>query len=222
MKSQNIIAIIATLVCTQAAAEGDNIGETGSGWQLPYQSTFWRYAAVTAGRSHSDFHCVLLALPCYAKDQSAFKLAAGGNFNRALGVEIAYVNLGDVALPYFGGSQRAQGADLSLVASTTVFDRIGLHARIGGIYGWTRTQVRVEDITCILGNVPEPECNPSRSDRGFGFSYGAGLSARVAPRVELRFDWDHYRFSFANDGDFAHLGSERDVDMWSAGLNLLF
>lgn len=68
-------------------------------------------------------------------------------------------------------------------------------------------------------------CNLSQSDRGFGASYGAGLSARVAPRIELRFDWDRYRFPFGKDGlfsNFARVGGKRDVDMWSAGVNVLF
>jgi len=223
MKSHKSIAIVAALVCMPAAAQGGSVPETGNGWQMPYQSAFWRYAAVTAGRSESDFHCVPgIALPCYAKDHSAFKLAAGGKFNSRLGVEIAYVNLGDVALPSFQAHQKAQGADLSLVASAKVFDRVGINAKIGGVYGWTHTQLRVANISCILGTGPDVGCNPSRSDRGLGLSYGAGLSARVAPRVELRFDWDRYRFRFAQDGDFALLGGKRDVDMLSAGFNVLF
>jgi hypothetical protein len=76
------------------------------------------------------------------EDHSAFKLAAGGKFNSRLGVEIAYVNLGDVALPSFQAHQKAQGADLSLVASAKVFDRVGINAKIGGVYGWTHTQLR--------------------------------------------------------------------------------
>lgn len=223
MKLHKIIAIVAALVCTQAAAQAGNVPETGDGWQMPYQTAFWRYAAVTVGRSESDFHCVSgIALPCYAKDHTAFKLAAGGRLNGRLGVQIAYVDLGDVVLPSFLADQRAQGADLSLVASATLFDRMGVNARIGGIYGWTRTQLRVANISCILGTGPDIGCNPSRNDHGFGLSYGAGLSARVAPRVELRFDWDRYRFSFVQDGDFALLGGKRDVDMWSAGFNVLF
>ena len=226
MKSHKIIAIVAAFICTHAAAQAANVPETGNGWQMPYQSAFWRYAAVTVGRSVYDFDCARPAsLPCDTRDDSAFKLAAGGKFNSTWGVEISYVNLGDVSPPALLAHARAQGANLSLVASATVLDRVGVNAKIGGVYGWTHTQLRVANISCILDIGPDVGCNLSQSDRGFGFSYGAGLSARLAPRIELRLDWDRYRFPFGKDGlfnEFARVGGNRDVDMWSAGLNVLF
>jgi OmpA-OmpF porin, OOP family len=226
MKSHKIIAIVAVLVCTQAAAQGANVPEAGNGWQMPYQSAFWRYAAVTVGRSVYDFDCARPAsLPCDTRDDSVFKLAAGGKFNSTWGVEISYVNFGDVSPPALQAHTRAQGANLSLVASAKVFDRVGINAKIGGVYGWTRSRLRAANISCILGTGPDVGCNLSQSDRGFGASYGAGLSARVAPRVELRLDWDRYRLPFGKDGlfsQFARVGGKRDVDMWSVGFNVLF
>lgn len=221
MKSHKIIAIVAALVCTQAAAQGGNVPETGDAWQMPYQSAYWRYMAVTAGRSAYDFDCLPAARPCDTTDHSAFRLAAGGKFSNTWGIEISYVNLGDVSLPASLSHTRAQGANLSLIASTKVFDRVGINAKIGGVYGWTLSRLRATNISCILGE-PDRVCNFSQSDRGFGASYGAGLSARVAPRVELRLDWDRYRLPFVQDGVFARLGGKRDVDMWSAGFNILF
>lgn len=158
--------------------------------------------------------------PAVRRDRSAFKLAAGGKFNSNWGLEIGYVDLGDVSPPAFKARTRAQAANLSLVASTTVFDRAGINAKVGGVYGWTRSQLTITTNTCLLR--PNPTCDLSQSDRGFGVSYGAGLSARVAPHVELCLDWDRYRLPFGEIGFFERVGGEHDVDMWSVGLNILF
>ncbi len=223
------IAVAATIaaasVCMPVAAQDRKSAGDTDHWQMPYQSEFWRYASLSFGRSAYDFDCRHdTDLPCDEMDKSAFKIAASGKFNRTLGIEIAYVNLGDVSLPTLRGHTRAQGVNFSIVAAATVFERIGAHTRIGGVYGWTRSRLRAANMSCLLPGPPETDylCNLSQSDRGFGMSYGVGLSARIAPRVELRMDWDRYRFPFAQQGGFDRVGGKRDVDLSSVGLNLLF
>ncbi|MGE5097671.1 MAG: outer membrane beta-barrel protein [Betaproteobacteria bacterium] len=205
-----------------AAQDKRNSGESDR-WQMPYQAEFWSYGSLSLGRSAYDFVCLHdTNLPCDEMDTSAFRIAAGGKFNRTLGIEIGYVDLGDVSLPTLQGHTRARGVNLSVVAAVTLFDRLGANARIGSVYGWTHSRLRVASNSCILGTAPDSFCNLSQSDRGFGLGYGAGLSARITPRVELRLDWDRYRFPFVEERFFARVGGKRDVDLWSAGFNVLF
>jgi OOP family OmpA-OmpF porin len=222
MRLQVVFAVAASAACLQVAAQDENPSQA-SHWQMPYRPEFWRYASLSAGRSAYDFDCLHdTNLPCDEMDTSAFKIAAGGKFNGTLGIEIAYVHLGDVSLPRLEGHTRAQGINLGFVAGVTVFDRIGANARIGSVYGWTRSALREASNSCILGRLPDAACNLSQSDRGFGLSYGAGVSGRIAPRVELRLDWDRYRLPFADEEFFSGAGGRRDVDMWGAGFNFLF
>lgn len=217
-----VLAIAAIAACTQLAAQEKSPSQANH-LQLPYESEFWRYVSVSAGRSAYDFECQHdTQLPCDEKDNSAFKVAVGGRFTQTFGMEIGYVDLGDVSLPRLQGRTRARGLDLSLVAAATVFDRVGINARIGAVYGWTRSQLRDASITCILGEGPQSSCDLSKDDHGFDLTYGAGLSVPVARRVELRLDWDRYRMSFVDDGDFHGVGGKRDIDLWSAGLNFVF
>jgi OOP family OmpA-OmpF porin len=221
MKLQIVLALAATAAC-QVAAQDKNPSQA-SHWQMPYQMEFWRYASVSVGRSAYDFECQHdTKLPCDENDKSAFKVAAGGRFAPAFGMEIHYVDLGDVSVPRLQGHTSAHGVNLSLVAATTAFDRIDFNARIGTVYGWTHTRQRDASISCILDAPHDPTCNLSGRDHGFGLSYGAGLSTRIARQVQLRFDWDRYRLPFVEGRDFRGVGGERDVGLWSVGFKFLF
>jgi hypothetical protein len=178
-------------------------------WRMPYQRDFWNYIGATVGRSDYDVGCVA-GFPCDQKD-TAFKIVAGGKLYNVLGMEIGYVHMGNADIA--GGTTRAHGANLSLVAGLPIFgDRFGINGKIGGTYGWTKTRVAVPGVC-----VPPANCAVFRSEdeRGFGLSYGVGATFAVTRNLEVRVDWDRYRFDFAGVGD-------EDVDMLSAGLNLRF
>jgi OmpA-OmpF porin, OOP family len=127
------------------------------------------------------------------------KLYTGTKFNDYLGAEIGYVNLGRPDTN--GGRQTAQGANLSLIAGVPIGDRFGVNAKVGTMYAWTNT----------TGNVP---AHLAGKERDFGLTYGAGATMALAPRVQLRVDWDRYNLDFK--------GRDGKVDMLSAGLQYLF
>ena len=128
-----------------------------------------------------------------------FKLYGGTKFNNFLGAELGYVNLGRPDTN--GGHQTAQGANLSLIAGIPIGDRFGVNAKVGTLYAWTNT----------TGNVPSHQAG---KERDFGLSYGAGATMALAPRVQLRVDWDRYNVDFK--------GRDGKVDMLSAGVQYLF
>jgi OOP family OmpA-OmpF porin len=224
MRIRNVVAIVAAVLSTQIAAQDNEKAVPTIVWRMPYEPSFWHYIAATAGHSAYDLDCVPGAsFPCNERDASAFKLAVGGNFNGMLGLEIGYVNLGNVDINAIGpGNTNAQGANLSIVARTPPLSGVSLSGRLGTTYGWTRNQVRILDNTCALGLAPESSCKQSHSERGFGLSYGAGLSVGIAPNVDVRLDWDRYRFQFSQLNSFQLNGGERDIDMWSLGFNVSF
>ena len=224
MKFRIAFGVLAAMMCMHAAAEDKDKSDARDGAVMPYQGAFWRYVGVTAGRSKYHLDCVPgTSIPCDEKD-TAFKVATGGQFNDALGLEIGYVNLGEVDIVDLGGIGRtkAQGANLSVVGSARVFDRVAVNAKVGAVYGWTRSQVRAVNNSCALHTVPESACNHTEDNRGLGVSYGAGVTAGISPRVQLRLDWDRYRFWFAPSGEFHLNGGQRDIDLWSAGFDFLF
>ncbi|MGZ5032805.1 MAG: outer membrane beta-barrel protein [Usitatibacter sp.] len=225
MKFRMVFGVLAAALCTHVAAEDKDKSDARDGLTMPYQPAFWRYVAAAAGRSAYDLDCVPgTSIPCNEKDGAAFKIAAGGKFNNTLGVEIGYVNLGDVDITdaVGHGHTRAQGANLSVVGSARVFDGVAINAKLGTVYGWTRSQVRAVNNSCVLGTVPESVCKHTEDGRGFGLSYGAGVSAGIGPHLQLRLDWDRYRFRFAPSDAFHLNGGERDIDFWSVGFNVLF
>lgn len=189
------VALPATAQTTTNSNPSARVTDT---WRMPYQRDFWNYIGATVGRSDYDLNCVS-GYGCDQKD-TGFKIYAGGKLYNVLGLELGYVNLGRAEIA--GGRARAQGANLSLVAGVPIMNRFGVNAKVGTIYGWTRTDASA------------PFYNTGR-ESGWGLSYGVGATYAFTPNTEFRVDWDRYRFDFAGAGD-------QDVDMLSAGLNFRF
>lgn len=125
------------------------------------------------------------------------KIYVGGQFNRWLGLELGYVNVGE--LRRNGGDTSAQGLNLSLVGSVPFNDVFSAFAKVGTTYGWTRTK----------GDVGE---TGKKDD--FGLSYGAGLGFKLSQQTQLLVEWDRHDFKFADQ--------RAEVDMYSVGLRFNF
>lgn len=165
---------------------------------MPYQTGFWNYIGGTVGRSDYDIGC---APDACDNNATGLKVFAGGKLYNILGLELAYVNLGRVDVG--PGDARAQGANASLVLGVPLWaDKLGVNAKIGTIYGWTKTNAALPGYD-------------SGEERGWGLSYGVGATYAVTRNVELRLDWDRYRFDFRGAGS-------NDADLVSAGLNFRF
>lgn len=190
-----VLGTLGIAPCTDALAQPAPTDD----WRMPYQANFWNYIGATVGRSDFDASCNG-AFSCDRKD-TGFKIFAGGKMYNALGLELAYVDMGRAELN--GGNARARGANVSLVLGLPVWgDRFGINGKVGGVYGWTDTSSQV------IGQ-------DTGKERGWGASYGVGATFAFTRNTELRVDWDRYRFGFKGLGN-------QDVDLVSAGINFRF
>lgn len=159
--------------------------------------TSYGYAGASIGRTDYNLGgCT--ALSCDDK-ATGFKLYTGGRFSRYLGVELGYVNFGEVDRN--GGEVKAQGVNLGLIGTVPITDRFSLLGKIGGIYGWTKTSTAVPGL-------------PNGNENGLGLSYGAGAQFDVTKTVGVRADWDRYRLKYA--------GRDEDADLYSLGVVFKF
>ena len=98
-------------------------------------------------------------------------------------------------------AQLARGANLSVIGNLPLNDRFSLFGRVGGTYGWTKTDSNTPTIS-------------SGKERGFGLGYGAGINFDLAANWALRAEWERHRFEFVNQ--------KSDVDLYTIGFNYKF
>jgi len=143
------------------------------------------YLGLNLGRSRFDTNCGNGVFGCDNSDR-ALHLYAGSMFSDYFGLELGYLNFGDMARG--GGETKAQGLNLSLVGKVPVATALGLYGKIGTTYGRTETSA-VAGSGVVAG-----------SDNGFGLSYGLGVSYDFSPRVSAVLGWDSHDLRFAGTG----------------------
>lgn len=184
------LAVTLALAATAVQAQTASSRTKPQTYAQPYEGRYWSYGGASIGRSDYDFGCTA-GFGCDTRE-TGLKLFAGGRSSEHFGLEVSYVYLGEGNRG--GGDTWAQGVNLSLVGILPVSQTVSLNAKVGGIYGWTKTE----------GNAPG--LATGRED-GFGLSYGLGASIALTRTVDLRLDWDRYRFDFTTGRDDANLAS---------------
>ena len=177
-----IAAAAAALVWPVAAQTQPSGASTRSSW-LPAAGR--SYLGLNVGRSNYNIPCGSIAFTCDDKDR-ALRLYAGtmpGNF---WGVELGYLNMGRIARA--GGETKAQGLNLSLVGKAPIGQSFGVFGKIGTTWGRTET-------TSLAGSGIT-----AGTDRGFGLSYGAGVSFDFTPRLSAVVEWESNDFRFSGAG----------------------
>lgn len=160
---------------------------------LPFtHSGYW---GINLGASDYEQHCTP-GFACNNPDIGG-KIYVGGKFNKWLGAEVGYVNVGK--LERNGGDTSAQGINLSLVGTLPLNKAFSAFAKVGTTYGWTKTE----------GNV-----GATGKKDDFGLSYGAGVGYNVTETMQVVAEWDRHNFEFADE--------DAKVDMYSVGLKMRF
>jgi OmpA-OmpF porin, OOP family len=143
------------------------------------------YLGLNLGRSNYNIPCGNLTLLCDDSDRSV-RLYAGTMVGDFWGVELGYINMGRVARA--GGDTRAQGLNLSMVGKAPVARSFGVFGKVGTTWGRTES-------SALAGSGIA-----SGSERGFGLSYGAGVSYDFTPRLSAILEWESHDFRFAGSG----------------------
>ena len=127
----------------------------------------------------------------------AVHLYTGGLINDVVGAEIGYNNAGGASRN--GGTTRAQGVNLSLVARVPL-GGFNVFAKLGALYGETR--VSADALSGVA----------TGKERGWGVAYAAGVGYDFTPQMGVVLEWarDEYRLPGG--------GGRQDLDSVSLGL----
>lgn len=155
------------------------LGNLSSSW-LPGSGR--SYLGLHVDRSNQHLACDRLALLCDDTDRS-MKLYAGRMVGNFWGVELGYLDTERVAR--VGGLPGAQGLNLSLVGKAPLGRAVGIYGKFGTTVGRPSSSV-------VGASLAAPGF-----ERGFGLSYGAGVSVSFTPRLSATLEFESNDFRFA-------------------------
>lgn len=185
------LALPLAMTSLPAAAQDMNSDTTrydnSSSW-VPYTNN--GYVGINLGQPRFDHDTCAPALNCNDPNFGG-EIYTGGMFNRNLGLELGYVDVGK--LDRNGGDVSARGVNFSLVGDVPA-GPVNIFGKVGSTYGWTETNALV---------------GATGDKSGWGMSYGAGVGFDVAPNSQLLVEWDRTRFKAAygdQDADLATVG----------------
>lgn len=157
------------------------------------------YLGIDFGQARYSNGCGFGGYRCKNKDLAG-RIHAGGLFNNYFGVELGYVHMGSVERA--GGRTSAQGVNFSLLGRYPM-GSLSAFAKVGATFG--RTEVTADSLSGV----------PTGSAKGWGGSYGAGLSYEVARSSALVLEWERHDFRFQGQG-------KREVQMTTLGYRYRF
>jgi OOP family OmpA-OmpF porin len=182
---------IATLVVAAAMSSA----AFGAQFGAPGESGF--YGGLGVGRSDSDTNAAGIAGAKDNKD-NAWKAFGGYQFNRYLGVEVGYIDLGRASIVGPGGAASfdSQAWQASAVGSLPINNQFALTGKLG----IARTD------TDTVGNIGATPV--LASDHNTDPTYGLGLRYDFTKTVGVRGEWERLRSS---GGPFG----KSDIDVYS-------
>lgn len=139
---------------------------------------------------------------------TAFKVGAGIQLNRYVGIEFQYADLGELTYKESGfkGTDAADGYGANLVG-TIPLNRFKLYGKVG--YHKMEYEVAEKD---AFGSW-------SKTEKEWVTSYAVGAAFAVTPQFELVAEYERYE-SVADD--FNDSGFDADIDLASLGLRYNF
>lgn len=137
-----------------------------------------------------------LGLTSCDDEDSGFKVYAGKGFTQNFGVEVGWVDLGEIKASGPGGTATlgVDGFQVAALGMLPLNPRISLFGKVG-VYLWD-------------ASASGP--GGSLSDDGSDIMFGVGLNWNLARRLDLRVEWEQFDI----DGD--------DVSLLSAGVAFRF
>ena len=141
---------------------------------------------LSLGRTRYAAPCGATSFNCDSTDNSV-QIYAGAMPSDFWGVELGYLDMGRISRG--GGTTKAQGLNLSLVAKAPLWQSLGVFGKLGTTYGRTES-------SALLGSGAG-----NGAERGFGLSYGAGVSYDFTSRLSATLAWDSHEFHFSGGRD---------------------
>lgn len=156
------------------------------------------YAGVSLGASRWS----IADQPGFTIDKSdtGYKLVLGTQFTPNIGAELGYASLGTAKISGGGGTGEVKG-------SGWFVDLVGTLPLSGSLSGFAKLGV-------FNGKAKASGAGGAASDSGTDVKYGLGLSYALSKTVDLRGEWERYRFNLSGD--------KGDVDLLSVGVNFKF
>lgn len=143
-------------------------------------------------------------------EDTAYKLFGGRQFNRHLGLEGGYFNLGKPGFSgtttpagTIAGSTRVQGVNLDLVGTLPITQRLSVQGRVGAQYARSKGSYSSSGAAAGAGT--------SDSRSGTGAKMGLGMQYEITPAMWIRGDIERYRVKPVAGGD-------RNIDVVSVSL----
>lgn len=183
--------------------EGANNADGGSaptGGSFAVAISKRAYFGIDFGQARYSTGCGFGGYRCKNPDLAG-RAHVGGLFNPYVGAELGYVNMGR-ADQVGGGMLSAQGINLSVLGRLPL-GAFNAFVKAGATFG--RTEVRVDGVTDV----------ESGKAKGWGGSYGAGLSYEVGRSSALVLEWERHAFRFQGLGT-------RDVQLTTMGYRYRF
>jgi OmpA-OmpF porin, OOP family len=123
--------------------------------------------------------CAGISLTC-DDTQRPLQLYAGTMLGNFWGVEMSYAHA--ARIPALAGPARTQGLNFSLVGKKELAPSLGVFGKVGTTYARS-------DAPALAGI--------ANADRGFGLSFGGGVSYDFTPRLSATLEWESNDFRFA-------------------------
>jgi OOP family OmpA-OmpF porin len=141
---------------------------------------------------------------------TAYKIFAGYQFNRNIGLEVGYFDLGkfgftSTTMPAgtLNGVLRLRGVNLDLIGTIPLGDRFSLFGKVGAQYARTTDS--------FVGTGAVIALNPNPSARETNYKFGGGLQYAFDRSFILRVEGERYRINDA-------VGGHGNVNVVSVGL----
>lgn len=133
---------------------------------------------------------------------TAYKIFGGYNFNKNIGLELAYVDLGEVSFngtiggTAVTGSVDTQGFNISAVFTAPINDRFSIFGKVGA-FTWD------SDFTASSAAV-----RATASDSSTDFSAGTGAAYNFNKNLSVRTEYEYF--------------DDVDASLWTVGLAYKF